>query len=78
MLGTPNEHHWKEALKLNDFKPTFPKWKPKPLSEHVEKMDVLALDLCTSLVQLDPAKRISCRMAMQHPYFDDLDKSRFE
>lgn len=56
ILGTPNEHHWKDALKLSDFKPTFPKWKPKALTEHVENLDVLGMDLLASLVALDPAK----------------------
>jgi len=48
------------------------------LSEHVENLDVLGMDLLSSLVALDPAKRISGRMALQHPYFDDLDKSKFD
>jgi hypothetical protein len=34
VLGTPNELNWPEALKLPDFKPTFPKWKGIPLHEH--------------------------------------------
>ena len=41
-------------------------------------MDEYALDILASMVALEPHKRISCRMAMQHPYFDDLDKSKFE
>jgi serine/threonine protein kinase len=32
------------------------------------------MDLLETLVALDPKKRISARMAMAHPYFDDLDK----
>lgn len=79
VLGTPNENHWPDALKLKDFKPTFPKWKGIPLSEHTSKnMDPLALDLLAGLVALDPAKRISARMALQHPFFDDVDKSQYE
>lgn len=74
--GTPNENLWKDALKLPDFKATFPKWKGIPLSKHTSHMDAVALDLLTSLVALEPHKRISARMAMQHPYFDDLDKSK--
>ena len=31
VMGTPNETHWKDALKLSDFKATFPKWKGIPL-----------------------------------------------
>lgn len=32
--GTPNETNWPSALKLPDFKTTFPKWKGIPLSQH--------------------------------------------
>lgn len=45
VLGTPNENNWPEALKLSDFKPTFPKWKGIPLSEHTHGLDELQLDL---------------------------------
>ena len=31
ILGTPNENNWPEALKLSDFKATFPKWPGIPL-----------------------------------------------
>lgn len=34
VLGTPNDNNWSEALKLPDFKPTFPKWKGIPIHEH--------------------------------------------
>ncbi len=39
-------------------------------------MDEVALDLLQGMVALDPNKRISARMAMLHPYFDSLDKSK--
>jgi serine/threonine protein kinase len=74
--GTPNETNWPAALKLPDFKTTFPKWKGIPLSAHTVNLDEYGLDLLASTVALEPHKRISCRMAMQHPYFDDLDKSK--
>lgn len=32
VLGTPNESNWPDALKLSDFKPTFPKWSGVPLN----------------------------------------------
>lgn len=75
VLGTPNENNWPDALKLPDFKPSFPRWKGVPLAEHTQNLDVLGLDLLASMVALDPHKRITARMAMLHPYFDDLDKS---
>jgi hypothetical protein len=34
VLGTPSEGNWPEALKLPDYKPSFPKWKGVPLNEH--------------------------------------------
>ena len=77
VMGTPSEGHWPAALKLPDFKATFPKWKGVPLSEHTQNLDEYGLDLLASTVALEPQKRISTRMALNHPYFDDLDKSKF-
>ena len=74
--GTPNETIWPAALKLPDFKTTFPKWKGIPMSSHAQNLDEYGIDLLASMVALEPHKRIYCRMAMQHPYFDDLDKSK--
>ncbi len=76
VLGTPNEANWSEALKLPDFKPTFPKWKGIPLSEHTQNLDEVGMDLLQGMVALDPNKRISARMALLHPYFDSMDKSK--
>ena len=45
VMGTPNESVWPEALKLEYFKPTFPKWKGIPLEEHTSKIDANGLDL---------------------------------
>jgi len=30
-LGTPHENNWPDALKLPDFKPTFPKFRGIPM-----------------------------------------------
>ena len=65
-MGTPNEEHWPEALKLEYFKATFPKWKAVPIGEHAEKMDPTGLDLLAALIALEPKKRISARMALKH------------
>lgn len=32
VLGTPNANYWPEALKYQDFKPEFPKWRGIPMS----------------------------------------------
>lgn len=46
------------------------------MSQHTVNLEEYGLDLLSSMVALEPHKRISCRMAMQHPYFDDLDKTK--
>lgn len=45
------------------------------MGQHVKHMDESAVDLLQQMVALEPNQRISCRMALEHPYFDDLDKS---
>ncbi|XP_009464241.1 PREDICTED: cyclin-dependent kinase 1 isoform X2 [Nipponia nippon] len=74
-LGTPNNEVWPEVESLQDYKNTFPKWKPGSLGSHVKNLDEDGLDLLSKMLIYDPAKRISGKMALNHPYFDDLDKS---
>lgn len=76
VLGTPNESNWPDALKLKDFKMTFPKFKGKPMAEHTPTLDEMEVDLLANLVALDPNKRISALQAIHHPYFDSMDKSK--
>ena len=35
------------------------------------------LDLLSSMLVYEPAKRLSAKQSMSHPYFDDLDKSQY-
>ena len=76
VLGTPNENNWPDALKLSDFKSTFPKFRGMPMTEHTATLNELEVDLLSGLVALDPNRRISALAALQHPYFDDMDRSR--
>ena len=39
------------------------------------KMCILIEFFSFRMLIYDPAKRISAKQALQHPYFDDLDKS---
>lgn len=75
VLGTPNEGHWSDALSLSDFKATFPKFKGYPLATHTNGLSEIEIDLLKGLVALDPSRRISAKMALLHPYFDNLDKA---
>ncbi|KAI1231657.1 Cyclin-dependent kinase 1, partial [Lamprotornis superbus] len=44
-LGTPNNEVWPEVESLQDYKNTFPKWKPVSLETHVKNLDKDGLDL---------------------------------
>jgi len=72
VLGTPHENNWPEALKLSDMKGTFPKFRPVALGEYTKGLTEIELDLLKGLIALDPYKRISAKMALMHPYFDNI------
>lgn len=44
-LGTPNNEVWPDVESLQDYKNTFPKWKPGSLGTHVKNLDEDGLDL---------------------------------
>jgi serine/threonine protein kinase len=75
VLGTPKESVWPGVNSLPDFKQTFPKWAPTPLSKHCSNLDANGLDLLSQMVCYDPESRISALDALSHPYFDDVDKN---
>jgi serine/threonine protein kinase len=77
MYGTPNEKIWPGITKLPDFKLTFPQFKSKGLASYCTNLDDLGLDLLSKMIVYDPCRRISAKNALNHPYFDDLDKSQF-
>lgn len=78
LLGTPDEENWPGVTEYEFWKATFPKFKQGDFEKHCKAFkDPLALDLMRQLVHLIPAKRITCIEALRHPYFDDLDKSKF-
>ena len=73
ILGTPNEEIWPDVNYLPDFKPSFPQWKKKPLSEAVPSLDANGIDLLDQMLVYDPSRRISAKRALIHPYFNDND-----
>ncbi|GBG60961.1 hypothetical protein CBR_g18560 [Chara braunii] len=76
LLGTPNEEVWPGVSKLRDWH-EFPQWQPQNIARVVPQLDEKGIDLLQKMLQYDPAKRISAKEALHHPYFDDLDKSQF-
>jgi cyclin-dependent kinase len=76
VLGTPHENNWPDALKLNDMKSTFPKFRGVPMAQHTNGLQDIEVDLLKGLCALDPCRRVSAKMALLHPYFDSLDRSK--
>ncbi|KAI9591227.1 kinase-like domain-containing protein [Syncephalis fuscata] len=75
VLGTPTEDVWPGVSSLPDFKSIFPKWTAQPLSDSVPTLNADGLDLLESMLTYNPAKRISAKRALQHPFFSDMTKS---
>eukprot|EP00727_Mastigamoeba_balamuthi_P014812 m51a1_g9957 Cyclin-dependent kinase (310) ;mRNA; f:52103-53781 len=76
VLGTPKESMWPGVSQLPDYKTSFPQWSYQGLKS-VLNVDPVALDLMSKMLVYDPARRISARQALEHPYFNELDKSLF-
>lgn len=77
LFGTPNEQVWPGVSDLPDFKPVFPNWNAKPLSDKVPSLDAAGIDLLTQMMLYEPSRRISTKQALSHPYFSSLDRSLY-
>ncbi|KAM7521349.1 hypothetical protein LguiB_020311 [Lonicera macranthoides] len=74
LLGTPNEELWPGVGELKNWH-EYPQWKPRQMSLAVLNLDDDGLDLLSKMLRYEPSKRISAKKAMEHPYFDDVDKA---
>ncbi|KAL4371110.1 hypothetical protein HN51_015674 [Arachis hypogaea] len=74
LLGTPNEEVWPGVSKLMNWH-EYPQWTPQELYMAVPTLDDQGVDLLSQMLQYEPSKRISAKKAMEHPYFQDLDKT---
>ena len=45
------------------------------LKDSMKKIEPAGLDLLEQMLIYDPAKRISAKKALLHPYFEDRDKT---
>ncbi|KAF9684902.1 hypothetical protein SADUNF_Sadunf04G0166900 [Salix dunnii] len=76
LLGTPTEEQWPGVTSLRDWH-VYPKWEPHNLARAVPSLGPQGVDLLSKMLKYDPAERISAKAAMDHPFFDSLDKSQF-
>merc|ERR1712085_12268 len=72
-LGTPSFQDWPGLEHLKDFKAdTFPKWKKKQWTDIRDlgnKCGLECCDLLEHLMKFDPARRLSAKRALCHPFF---------
>ncbi|XP_010476973.1 PREDICTED: cyclin-dependent kinase B1-1-like [Camelina sativa] len=76
VLGTPTEQQWLGVTSLINWN-SFPDWHPKDQGSAFPSLSPQGVDLLTKLLKLNPAERISAKAALDHSYFDSLDKSTF-
>ncbi|MES1910860.1 MAG: hypothetical protein MHM6MM_003386 [Cercozoa sp. M6MM] len=79
VLGTPTEETWPGVSSLPDWKPHFPSWRRRSLREAVPELQQLdddGLDLLQRMLTFDPARRITARDALEHPWFATLREWR--
>jgi serine/threonine protein kinase len=75
ILGTPTDHVWPNVTDLPNFKTSFPKWTRKSIPQLCPRLGVAGCDLLMQMAVYNPGKRLSAKKALDHPYFNDLDKS---
>ena len=83
LLGTPNDEIWPSVSELPEYRPSFPKWKAKSVEEAltvegVVTLDREGIDLLKRLLIYNPSGRISAKRALDHPYFNTLDKNLYQ
>jgi len=71
-MGTPNPSNWpKVEDQCADFCLKYPKWERRKIKQIVPREDFeeSGQQLMDSMLLLDPLKRISCKEALNHPWF---------
>lgn len=76
-MGTPTQHTWPSVVDLKDFKVSFPKWAQNNLESLCSKISREGVDLLKQMLAYDPAVRITPEEALNHRYFDSVDKTKF-
>ncbi|CAD5115195.1 DgyrCDS4190 [Dimorphilus gyrociliatus] len=74
-LTTPTNDSWPGVEELPDYKSIFPKWHTDVLADRCPHLNEQGLDLLHKMLVYNPGDRINCRDALNHSYFNTLNKS---
>jgi len=75
VLGTPNEKDWATIKTLPEFDPNWYVYPSQAVNVTVPGLDTVGYDLLQKMLQYDPAKRVSAKAALEHPYFKDVKEA---
>jgi serine/threonine protein kinase len=70
--GTPSGDMWPAVTRLPHYNVEFPMWSERPITDFCPAQKLggpAGVDLINKLLAYDPERRISCKMALQHPFF---------
>lgn len=74
LMGTPSERSWPGISSFPEYKTTWPVYATQELRNILPQVDSLGLQLLNSMLQLRPEMRCSAQQALQHAWFDELNR----
>uniref|UniRef100_A0A7R9ZT38 Cyclin-dependent kinase 2 homolog n=1 Tax=Craspedostauros australis TaxID=1486917 RepID=A0A7R9ZT38_9STRA len=74
LLGTPTIADYPGIVDLPDYSPGLPPYPPPrgKLASLVPTLDPTGVDLLSSMLQYDPARRVTAADALEHAFFDEM------
>jgi negative regulator of PHO system len=76
LMGTPSENSWPGISQFPEYKPNFHIYATQDLRMILPSIDPVGLDLLRKMLQFRPEKRISAEDALNHEWFQDLNRLR--